>query len=171
MQRKWKLSACIIGALMSLQSVFSLDVSIQVIQRDPVHSKKTETSCLVEDTIIDTLFEYGYIASNLPLEVIGENADVKKLQKDGIYKCSDGLADYFAMVIVDLDGQASANPETALISSVKDVEWAVYDVVSGKALDSGKIDRKALQYGDGQEGVESLGLNVSSLINESLCNR
>ncbi len=169
--KKWTLLCVFLATGLVLSRVHALDVSVQVIQRDKGLNRVIETSYFVEDIVMECMFDMGYVTSNLPVEQVDDRTDLNGLCTDNIFRCSEGSADYYAMILLDIDMQNTSNPEAVLMSQVKNVNWSVYNVSTGNVLKSGEIDTKNTKYDNSDRGVKKLAQNVSRLINESLNNR
>jgi len=171
MSKKWTLSCLFLLLLISSVPLFSLDVSIQVIQIDRSHEKITETSYFIEDTVMDCMFNYGYITSNLPVIMADNTNELDNLCKKSIMDCKQSCSGYMAFVALDYDTSKSTNPDAVSTININKVHWYVYNLETGSRIGSDVIDLNKINYDKTDKGVNKLGLNVSSLINEALQNR
>ncbi len=112
-------------------SCFAKQVSIQIIQHDGLRENVSDSSFIIEDEIMNGLFDKGYIVTNSPASVSNSNSEDEKLFSTGMKDAADGYSDYFVQISLFYTGSEEINPKT--LGLVK-VEWTVFSVKTGKKI-------------------------------------
>ena len=171
MGKKWSFVICFFLFFLASGNIFALDISIQLVQRSKTDNKIDKIVYSVEDFVIDRLFDYGYVTSNLSAVAVDSSDNLYDLSRDGVMISYDGRIDCFIMIVMDIESSQNKKTEAVNLNNVTDVLWTVYDVNSGNEVDSGKIENIKPNYGSSDKAVAKLGSDISGLINEALCNR
>ena len=71
-----------------------------------------ETTQVIENLILDSLFNYGHIVSNEPIVVCSkwEEANI-----NAIFSAAEGYVDYYVVVTIEYDVSQSINPTVVII--------------------------------------------------------
>jgi len=142
-----KLKTLICGAAVLLlsTSVFAKQLSFQIIQHDASSEEVTEQSLSIEDEVINSFFEQGYIVTNSPTVSSESASQDEKFYKSGIGEAFDGYSDYFVQIKVYYA------PRTGTLTDNGDIEkivWILSDAKTGikltnKTMENVKPIRKA----------------------------
>lgn len=117
--------------LLGGMSCFAKQLSIQVIQHDGLKEDVSDSSFIVEDEVMNGLFDKGYIVTNSPASVSNSNAEDEKIFKTGMKEASEGYSDYYVQISLFYTGSEEVNPMT---TGLIKVEWSVFSVKSGKRI-------------------------------------
>ena len=116
--------------------VFAKQISFQVVQHDESSKAVTEQSLVIEDVVLNSFFEKGYIVTN-SATVVSEEPENEKLYKTGLKDAFEGYSDLF----VQINLFYIYNPENKKNnSSLNKINWTVTDIKTGKQIDSESIN-------------------------------
>ncbi|MCI5606511.1 MAG: hypothetical protein SOT46_06585 [Treponema sp.] len=116
--------------------VFAKQISFQVVQHDESSKAVTEQSLVIEDVVLNSFFEKGYIVTN-SATVVSEEPENEKLYKTGLKDAFEGYSDLF----VQINLFYIYNPENKKNnSSLNKINWTVTDTKTGKQIDSESIN-------------------------------
>ncbi|MCQ2610169.1 MAG: hypothetical protein MJ169_00335 [Treponema sp.] len=122
--------------------------SLQVIQKNGPQII-FDASYLMEQSVLDYFFEYGYIVSNTKMIVQQKNDDISSQLKQSYAEAQEGYLDYQVLMTIIFNTQDSTNPESAMLSNIEKVEWEVISLTDGKKMYKGyMIPPKALKNND-----------------------
>ena len=142
-------------------------ISIQIVQMDDAHDDVTDSSLIVEESIMDFMFSQGYIVSNSPVIY-----DKTKAQNGMIMSLEDainGSADYLAYITVYFDRKQSSAAELNLLSNIKQAQWSLVKVQNRQELDSGTAKPGPLvEVDDSAKGISTFGQQLAKVINTAI---
>ena len=130
MKRKTKILLSIILFLLISTSVFGLNLSVLVVQKNGTE-KISESSKIFENQILNTLFDMGHIVSNEPIALY-EN--YLYAHDKAIESALNGYVDYYIEIIVEFNIEKSNNPEGITLDNIESVEYEIKNVYSGEVL-------------------------------------
>ena len=87
--------------LLGTASCFAAQVSFQVVQHNNSVDSVTEEARVVEDALIDSFFDAGYIVTNSEASLARTITDETKLWSIGMQEAVSGFSDYFVQVILE----------------------------------------------------------------------
>ena len=142
-------------------------ISIQIVQMDDAHDDTTDSSLIIEESIMDFMFSQGYIVSNSPVIY-----DKTKAQNGMIMSLEDainGSADYLAYITVYFDRKKSSAAELNLLSNIKQAQWSLVKVQNRQELDSGTEKPGPLvEVEDSAKGISTFGQQLAKVINTAI---
>lgn len=116
--------------------VFAKQISFQVVQHDESSKDVTEQSLVIEDVMMNSFFEKGYIVTN-SVTVISDEAANETLYKAGLKEAFEGYSDIF----VQINLFYVYNPEAKKNNScLEKINWTVTDTISGNKIDEKSIN-------------------------------
>ena len=90
---------CILTVLIcSAALCFANQISFQIVQHDATQEDVSEDSMTIEDAVLNTFFEYGYIVTNSDAAVSNSEKQDEKLYKIGTGDAFNGYSDYFVQI-------------------------------------------------------------------------
>ncbi len=157
---------CLLFCLVALP-LGATTISIQIVQMDEAHGDVTDSSLLIEESIMDFMFSQGYIVSNSPVihnKEKAQNGMVLSLE-DAI----NGSADYLAYITVYFDRKKSVAAEANLLSNIELAQWSLVKVRDRQQIDAGteKPDQ-LVQMDDSERGIRTFGQQLAKVINTAL---
>ncbi len=119
---KTKKLLLIAGFLLCAQFCFAKQISFQIIQYDDRTQDVTEQSLVIEDELLNGLFETGYIVTNSPTISFDSSADETALYNKALGDAYDGYSDYFIQIKVYYK------------NALNQINWSIASVTNGKKL-------------------------------------
>lgn len=147
--------------------VSATTISVQVVQMDDSNEDVTDSSLIIEESIMDYMFSQGYIVSNSPIIYSKEKA--KNGMIVSLEDAINGSADYLAYVTVYFDRNNSPAGEANLLSNIELAQWNLVQVTDRKQLDSGTEKPGYLvEVDDSEIGISTFGQQLAEVINAVL---
>ncbi len=165
-----KITSLLIVLLVSVFSIFAKSVSIQVIQNCIENDEVFDSSYLIEQSIIDFLFDSGHVVSNSPIFIKSTDSKVNSIELNKVLtETQDGSMDYLIRIEVEYDLENSKNPKAFLLSNIKELSWINYSAKTGKQISAGKLPVKTVNPSNNNEqGITSFASVVASKITTGL---
>lgn len=110
---------------------FAKQISFQIVQHDEAATEVTESSLIIEDEILNTFFDYGFIVTNSQAKVSTENEIDEKLYKIGVGDAFNGYSDFF--IQINLFYEKIKESENNVIGLTK-VNFSVTSVQTGEVF-------------------------------------
>ena len=134
----------IIALLLSSGALcFANQISFQIVQHDDSMDYVSEDSLVIEDSVLNNFFEYGYIVTNSDAAISDSAGQDEKLYKIGQGDAFNGFSDYFVQIKLyyeRTENTLSTNSDLYkidfIITSVKDGKK-----IAAKSIKDIKIDR------------------------------
>ena len=135
---------CIVSVLLLSSALcFANQISFQIVQHDESADSVSEDSMVIEDSVLNNFFEYGFIVTNSDAAVSESTAQDDKLYKIGQGDAFNGFSDYFVQIKLYYErseNTLSSNSDLYeidfIITSVKDGKK-----IAAKSIKDIKIDR------------------------------
>ncbi len=112
---------------------FAKQISFQVVQHDISDTKVNENTYAVEDELLTSFFEQGFIVTNSQAAVSTNEAQDKKLWDTGYSEAFDGSSDYFIQVVLsfsEIEVSGSLKKQIA----ISKIDWTLTSVQNGKEI-------------------------------------
>ena len=77
---------------------FANQISFQIVQHDDSLDSVSEDSMIIEDSVLNNFFEYGYIVTNSDAAISDSSAQDERLYKIGQGDAFNGYSDYFIQI-------------------------------------------------------------------------
>lgn len=140
---------------------YSKQVAFQIVQHDGRQEKVSEQSYVVEDTLLNSFFEYGYIVTNSAASVSTSEDDDSVLFAAGIQEAVEGFSDFFVQVRLYYESIGSSQNVC-----LKRIEWSITSLDSGKEL----VQKKFTVQKDylTNEELQKISSEISAEIRKSL---
>lgn len=117
----------IAGLLLCAQFCFAKQISFQIIQYDDRTQNVSEQSLVVEDELLNGLFETGYIVTNSPTIAIDDDDDETVLYNKAMGDAYEGFSDYFIQVKIYYK------------NALNQIDWSIASVSTGNKIKESKI--------------------------------
>ncbi len=135
---------CIVSVLLLGSALcFANQISFQIVQHDESADSVSEDSMVIEDSVLNNFFEYGFIVTNSDAAISDSTAQDEKLYKIGQGDAFNGFSDYFVQIKLyyeRTENTLSTNSDLYkidfIITSVKDGKK-----IAAKSIKDIKIDR------------------------------
>ena len=169
--RKWgvpmgKLKRIVIffALLFSAALCFANQISFQIVQHDDSAENVTEDSMIIEDSVLNTFFEYGYIVTNSDAAISDSENQDERLYKIGSGEAFNGFSDYF--IQIKLYYERTDNTLSAS-SDLYKIDFTIASAKSGvkiahKTLENLKVDRTK------KNNLTKISTDLVSQINKAL---
>ena len=122
---------------------FCNQISFQIVQHDESVDCVSEDSMVIEDSVLNNFFEYGFIVTNSDAAMSDSAKKNKKLYKIGQGDAFNGFSDYFVQIKLYYERTENTLSSTSdlyeidfIITSVKDGKK-----IAAKSIKDIKIDR------------------------------
>lgn len=112
-------------AFLSIFSAFAKEVTMQVLQHGGNTENVSETALLLEDALMNSFFNAGYIVTNEPASISYSESDDKKFGQDLIKLSSLSGGDYVVQVILFLQTEKSTSPESVRLVDIAKIDWNI----------------------------------------------
>lgn len=146
-------------------------ISFQVVQEDSTQSKIRGSSYKIEDELMNYFFNSGYIVTNSQTVIAEDSEDKKQAYKKAFNEAVDGQCDFIITVNVLYKNESSLSPELILLSNIKDIEWEIVDINTGKKIAHGKEKTNIVNpENDTELGIATFTDEIAKKINEVLNN-
>ena len=117
----------IAGLLLCAQVCFAKQVSFQIIQHDDKTQNVTEQSLVIEDEMLNSFFETGYIVTNSPTVVSESDENDVILYNKAMGDAYEGSSDYFIQVKLFYN------------NSLRQIDWSIASVATGNKIKESSI--------------------------------
>lgn len=122
---------------------FCNQISFQIVQHDESVDCVSEDSMVIEDSVLNNFFEYGFIVTNSDAAISDSATQDEKLYKIGQGDAFNGFSDYFVQIKLYYERTENTLSSTSdlyeidfIITSVKDGKK-----IAAKSIKDIKIDR------------------------------
>ena len=135
---------CLLVAVFLAGSLcFANQISFQIVQHDDSADNVTEDSFIIEDSVLNTFFEYGYIVTNSDAAISDSESQDERLYKIGSGEAFNGFSDYFIQIKLYYE---RTEQTLSASSDLYKIDFTIASAKSGvkiaeKSLDNIKIDR------------------------------
>ena len=122
---------------------FGNQISFQIVQHDAALDSVSEDSMVIEDSVLNNFFEYGYIVTNSDAAISESEAQDEQLYKVGQGDAFNGYSDYFIQIKLYYERTEETLVNT---SDLCGIDFSITSVKSGKkiaakSMKNIKIDR------------------------------
>lgn len=155
---------CLIAVLLLCSAAcFAKQISFQIVQHDDTAKAVTEQSLTIEDEVLNSFFDYGFIVTNSDAKVSSSEKMDEKLYKNGVGEAFNGYSDYF--IQINLFYERTAETVTAA-ADLKKVSFVVAAVQTGEKVASKSFDNIKLEHK--KDDLKKVSASLVTEINKSL---
>ena len=129
--------------LLNAAICFANQISFQIVQHDDSADNVTEDSMTIEDSVLNTFFEYGYIVTNSDAAISDSVSQDEHLFKIGTGEAFNGYSDYFIQIKLYYE---RTDQTLSASSDLYKIDFTIASAKSGvkiaeKSLENIKVDR------------------------------
>ena len=110
---------------------FANQISFQIVQHDDSRDSVSEDSFIIEDSVLNTFFEYGYIVTNSDAAVSDSKAQDERLYKIGQSDAFNGFSDYFIQIMLYYDRTEQTQSANA---DLYKIDFTITSIKTGKKI-------------------------------------
>ena len=110
---------------------FAKQLSFQIVQHDDSAKEVTEQSLIIEDEVLNTFFDYGFIVTNSNAAISASKTQDEKLFKTGVGDAFNGFSDYFIQINLFFVKDDKSISDAA---DLKQVKFSITAVKTGETL-------------------------------------
>lgn len=167
---KFLLQKIVVFFFMGVSSLaFSSSVSILMSQYDNSVSTPRKTTYLIENGIMDVLYDSGVIVSSVPVNINTKNEVALNI---AIQDAKNGYFMYAVHVSVYYKSGLSNNPKKILLEDIKSIDWEIVRI-SDKSFVYEEKNILPLKYQDESDILvinrfaKDLGIKIQNVLNEN----
>ena len=122
---------------------FANQISFQIVQHDDTLDSVSEDSMIIEDSVLNNFFEFGYIVTNSDAAVSDSTAQDEQLYKIGQGDAFTGFSDYFVQIKLYYERTEQTLSKNA---DLYKIDFSITSIKTGKiiadqSINDIKIDR------------------------------
>ena len=158
--------------LLTVSSAFARNIGVQIVQDSPDMLEVSETSYLIEQTIIDLFFESGHIVSTSPVYVTSDKKGNDAAFRLAMRENSEGGMEVLIRVTLDFDVDNLTNPQVALLKNVKNASWIIYSMETEEPVAKGSLKApKITRDNNNEDGIIAYANEMAMKISGSLAGK
>ncbi len=158
-----KLFGLVATLLVCSATCFAKQISFQIVQHDESITNVSEQSYIIEDEILNSFFEYGFIVTNSQAQISTSKGSDEKLYNKGVGEAYDGFSDYFIQIDLFFERtELTTTPD----SDLKKVAFSVTEAKTGKKIANKSVDNIKLEHK--KDDLRKVSVNLVSEINKTL---
>ena len=112
---------------------FANQISFQIVQHDDNLDSVSEDSLVIEDSVLNNFFEYGYIVTNSDAAVSESAVQDEKLYKIGQGDAFNGFSDFFVQIKLYYE---RTDQTLTTSSDLYKIDFSITSVKTGKKIAS-----------------------------------
>ena len=110
---------------------FANQISFQIVQHDDSLDQVSEDSMIIEDSVLNNFFDYGFIVTNSDAAISDSKTQDEKLYKIGQGDAFNGYSDYFVQIRLYYE----RTEETLSASSdLYEIDFSITSIKTGKKI-------------------------------------
>ena len=122
----------IIALLLSSGALcFANQISFQIVQHDDSMDYVSEDSLVIEDSVLNNFFEYGYIVTNSDAAISDSAGQDEKLYKIGQGDAFNGFSDYFVQIKLYYERTEETLSKN---SDLYQIDFSITSIKTGKKI-------------------------------------
>lgn len=141
-------------------------LAFQIVQHGGGFSEVAESSLIVEDEIMNTLFDAGFIVSNIPAALSSSKKDDDRLFAAGAVEAKANSFNDFISIHLFFNSQAIQDGKKAKLGALSEISWKIADIKSGQAEEGRKAVEKPAA--DSEAAVRDFARNFALYIRKML---
>ncbi|MGP1458977.1 MAG: hypothetical protein ACTTKL_06680 [Treponema sp.] len=155
-------------AVFGCVSVHAGSLAFQIVQHGGGFSEVAESSLIIEDEVMNTLFDAGFIVSNIPAALSSSQKDDERLFLDGKDEAQANSFDTFVSIHLFFKNQAVLDGKKAKLSNMSEISWKIAGVKSGVPTAEGSKAIEKSKSGDSEAAVRDFARNFALNIRKML---
>lgn len=155
------ITICLIA--ISATCAFAKQISFQVVQHDLTSDEVTEQSLVIEDEVLTSFFESGYIVTNSAAAVSDSETQDSVLFKTGIGEAFNGSSDYFVQINLFFERTDETTSKDADLQKIK---FTIAKTNTGKTIANKSFDN--IKVKNVNTDLKKVSLSLVKEINKAL---
>ena len=156
---KLKRLSLLIVLLAGTSLCFANQISFQIVQHDDSLDSVSEDSMVIEDSVLNNFFEYGFIVTNSDAAISESLAQDERLYKIGQGDAFNGFSDYFVQIKLYYE---RTDQTLSTASDLYKINFSITSIKTGK-----KIAEELSSYITQNGGVIKLNTVVGKVLVEN----
>lgn len=148
-----KKTFCALLWLMCAVSGFCASVSFQIVQHNDSMSSVCNSVLVIEDEILNSFFNSGYIVSNSPASMSSSAAQDKKLWNLGYSEAVEGSFEDFIQIHLYFNESTAKNTQTVALGMIDKIGWKIVSLKNGKTVEEKTKSIKKTMGADTEDNV------------------
>lgn len=116
-------------------AVFAGSVSFQIVQHNDSMDSVCASALIIEDEIMNSFFNSGFIVSNSPASVSSSSAQDKKLWNLGYDEAVSGRFDDFIQVHLYFNESTARDTQKVSLGMIDKIGWKIVSLKNGTMLE------------------------------------
>lgn len=155
---------CLFAAMIICSAAcFAKQISFQIVQHDDSAKEVTEQSLTIEDEVLNSFFDYGFIVTNSDAKIASSDAQDEKFYKNGVGEAFNGYSDYFIQISLFYETTASTISANA---DLKKVAFVVASAQTGEKIASKSVENIKLEHK--KDDLKKVSANLVTEITKTL---
>lgn len=145
---------------------FARQLCFQIVQHDNAAKELTEQSLTIEDEVLNSFFDCGYIVTNSNATVSNSQNQDETLFKTGIKDAFNGFSDIFIQINLFFEQN---DENTANNSELKNIKFIVANAATGIKIAENTLQNIKLEHK--KDDLQKISSNLVFQINKVLKNK
>ncbi len=147
----------------SASCAFAKQISFQVVQHDQTSSIVTEQSLVIEDEVLNSFFESGFIVTNSDAAMSDSDGQDEVLFKTGIGEAFNGCSDYFVQINLFF---TKTDETTSKNADLQKIKFTIAKTNTGKTIANKSFDN--IKIANVNTDLRKVSLSLVKEINKAL---
>ena len=123
---------CMIFLLTASSFSFASSVSVFMCQKDGGTESLRAATVEIENGVLDTLFDRGYIVSSVA--AAKSDADFDEAASKALQNSAEGLFDFMVQITVRYTDSVPENPSKIVFSDIQSIEWRIVRIKNNACI-------------------------------------
>lgn len=155
---------CFISLLSTL--CFARQLCFQIVQHDSAAKELTEQSLTIEDEVLNSFFDYGFIVTNSNATISNSQNQDETLFETGLKDAFNGYSDIFIQIQLFFEQN---DENTTTNSELKSINFIVANASTGVKIAENKLQNIKLEHK--KNDLQKISSNLVFQINKILKNK
>ena len=132
MKAETRFAVCMIFLLTASSFSFASSVSVFMCQKDGGTESLRAATVEIENGVLDTLFDRGYIVSSVA--AAKSDADFDEAASKALQNSAEGLFDFMVQITVRYTDSVPENPSKIVFSDIQSIEWRIVRIKNNACI-------------------------------------
>ena len=155
---------CFISLLSTL--CFARQLSFQIVQHDSAAKELTEQSLTIEDEVLNSFFDYGFIVTNSNATISNSQNQDETLFETGLKDAFNGYSDIFIQIQLFFEQN---DENTTTNSELKSINIIIANASTGVKIEENNLQNIKLEHK--KNDLQKISSNLVFQINKILKNK
>lgn len=167
-KRHFAVGLLVLMMIFSVHNITASTLSVQIEQIDKLHNDVTETTLLIEETILEHFFSQAMIVTTCP--IIVDSATSKTGYAFALNDARKGYSDFLIYVSIFYDTE-NPSGEKFSIEDIDSAQWKIIRISDNTQTASGKLVPKQTKSENKLNDIKYFGKQIAASINSSIQNK